>query len=287
MGNIDTGLWQRGYRFAYTVGMIAFFCGVAACSKGLQWADLTAINPHWKDVSGVFGGDVPMQLAGLMKNEAGLSGDGNIGIIRFYIEGDGRAYVTRSQPSANPTPVRAVGWELARADAGRAVYLARPCMFNPTLRQRPECQSDRYWTDKRFSHEVVQVYVDAVRKLSGGVPVEVVGYSGGAALALATAVELNRSEPGKVVRVLTVAGNVDPAAVNTYHQVTAMPHAVDIAALLPEIAKIPQIHYVGTADGVIVPAIVEDFVRKQGPDVSATVIRVDATHGEGWEKLRF
>ncbi|WP_191624662.1 hypothetical protein [Pseudomonas fluorescens] len=74
--------------------------------------------------------------------------------LTVYIEGDGFAWRTRAIPSDNPTPHVATGLALAAADPGaNIVYLARPCQFTPQALDR-HCDK-AYWTDKRFSEEVV------------------------------------------------------------------------------------------------------------------------------------
>lgn len=55
--------------------------------------------------------------------------------INVYIEGDGLAWVSRHQLSADPTPRNALGLALAAFDpAANVIYLARPCQFNDFTR---------------------------------------------------------------------------------------------------------------------------------------------------------
>ena len=52
--------------------------------------------------------------------------------VTIYIEGDGFAWVSRRQPSTNPTPVNPLALRLAATDPSPAVaYLARPCQYVP------------------------------------------------------------------------------------------------------------------------------------------------------------
>ncbi len=47
--------------------------------------------------------------------------------LRIYIEGDGFAYVTRGQPSIDPTPINLVPLRLAAVDSGANIaWVARP-----------------------------------------------------------------------------------------------------------------------------------------------------------------
>jgi hypothetical protein len=64
--------------------------------------------------------------------------------LHVYIEGDGFAWKSRTQPSNDPTPNNPTGLKLAAADANANVlYLARPCQFiTPFTRQLPRKRVD-------------------------------------------------------------------------------------------------------------------------------------------------
>ncbi|ARU21294.1 bifunctional N-acetylglucosamine-1-phosphate uridyltransferase/glucosamine-1-phosphate acetyltransferase [Ralstonia solanacearum] len=65
--------------------------------------------------------------------------------LDLYIEGDGLAWISRSEPSLDPTPREAVGLALAAADpAPNVAYVARPCQFTP-MAMNPRCGVP-YWT---------------------------------------------------------------------------------------------------------------------------------------------
>ncbi|MEX2353586.1 MAG: alpha/beta hydrolase, partial [Gammaproteobacteria bacterium] len=52
-----------------------------------------------------------------------------------YIEGDGRAYVSRHRVSADPVPRNPLAFRLAVVDPSPAViYIARPCQFVASAR---------------------------------------------------------------------------------------------------------------------------------------------------------
>lgn len=111
--------------------------------------------------------------------------------LTVYIEGDGLAWVSRTEPSADPTPRKATGLALAAADpAPNVVYLARPCQFTP-MAQNPRCAAP-YWTSKRFAPEVVASMSEAVSRFAAkvpGQPIHLVGYSGGGAVAVLVAAQ--------------------------------------------------------------------------------------------------
>ena len=74
--------------------------------------------------------------------------------LTVYLEGDGFAWRTSSQPSDNPTPNNPVGLALAlQHPAGAAAYLARPCQ-NVVPSDWSGCTPSD-WTDARYSPAVV------------------------------------------------------------------------------------------------------------------------------------
>lgn len=197
--------------------------------------------------------------------------------LQVYIEGDGLAWAARTRPSADPTPRHPLGLTLAAADpATNVVYLARPCMYQPTP-NAVRCTDPARWTDDRFdeaSVALLNVALDRM-KASSGQPVHLIGYSGGAAVAVALAAR--RSD---VVSLRTVAGNLDPAGINRLHNVSPQPSALDIAGLAPRLSRLPQIHFSGSRDEVVPPSIAGPFVARAGR--CAVVVPVAAGHESGW-----
>jgi pimeloyl-ACP methyl ester carboxylesterase len=203
------------------------------------------------------------------------------GVLRVYIEGDGRSYITPDMPSADPTPGNPVALKLALADAtGRpVVYLARPCQWKPDNMTGTACQKPYLWTRGRYTEEVAASYAALVAGLAHGGPVEVVGYSGGGWVAMQVA-----SRVPNVVRVITVAGNVLPNSFNMLHHVPDFP-----VAPYPDMKRLeglPQVHYVGTQDKIVPRWLLEIWRGRMGAPASVTIQSVPATHGEGWENLR-
>jgi hypothetical protein len=76
--------------------------------------------------------------------------------LRIYIEGDGFAYVTRGQPSIDPTPIDLVALRLAAVDLGANIaWVARPCQYVMLARLQNDCPR-RYWTTHRMALEVIE-----------------------------------------------------------------------------------------------------------------------------------
>ncbi len=197
--------------------------------------------------------------------------------LRVYIEGDGRAWLDRHTVSDNPTPRRPLALQLAMADpSANVAWLARPCQF--TLSQSPACQP-AYWTDRRFAPEVIAAMGVALDRVAArpGRPLELVAYSGGAAIAVALA-----AQHKEVTLLVTVAGNLDSEAVNQFHQVDAMPASLNPVTLAPQLSALPQRHLVGTADKVIPAAVAAGFVAAGRMRCAELVSVPGAGHESGW-----
>lgn len=195
--------------------------------------------------------------------------------VHVYIEGDGLAWLDRNRPSPDPTPRHPLGLALAARDpAPNVIAIARPCMYVDLSRQ-PSCRIET-WTDGRFDQSAIAAIDQALTQLKpANMRVHLVGYSGGAAIAAALAARRQ-----DVVSLRTVAGNLDPAAITRFHRVSPMPTAIDIAAMAPALAAMPQRHFMGTKDTVIPAFVIKQFAKNAGR--CAAVSRVVATHGEGW-----
>ena len=81
--------------------------------------------------------------------------------LTFYIEGDGRAWFSKNRLTDDPTPFHPLALQLASMDSSaNVVYLGRPCQYDGSAVQKP-CDSD-YWSNKRFSEEVIASMNEAV-----------------------------------------------------------------------------------------------------------------------------
>lgn len=188
--------------------------------------------------------------------------------ITVYIEGDGMAWISRSQPSFDPTPREPVGLRLALRDTSRhAVYLARPCQY-VIGDDRRGCEN-KYWTGHRFAPEVIEASNQAVEQLKQryhALRVMLVGYSGGGAVAALVAAR--RTD---VVRLVTVAGNLDIATWTAQKHISLLRGSLNPADAWRTLASIPQLHFVGGRDKVMEPAFAASysshFPAEQRPQV--------------------
>lgn len=117
-----------------------------------------------------------------------------------------------------------------RAGAG---YLARPCQYV----SGPVC-GPAVWTDGRFSPQVLDSMskaLDGLMRASGAVRVELVGYSGGAAIALLLA-----GSRHDVASVQTIAGNLSPRLWAQAKGHTGLAGALDPTDFAAQLSKVPS-----------------------------------------------
>lgn len=202
--------------------------------------------------------------------------------VTVYIEGDGLAWITRTQVSGDPTPRTPMGLKLAALDPSpNVVYLARPCQY-AGVGSNPHCLP-ALWSDARFSEQVIVAMDQAIDAIAppNHRPIHLVGYSGGAAVALLIAAR--RSD---VASIRTVAGNVDNGAVIALHKVSPMPMSLDPADVASVLVSTPQIHYAGKDDEIVSSAISESYAQKAGDQRCIVIKKISgATHNSGWTEV--
>lgn len=202
-------------------------------------------------------------------------------LLHVYIEGDGFAWQSRTQPSTDPTPRIPVVLRLAQADttAHAVLYLARPCQYVQGADARM-CRT-AYWTSARLAREVLQSLTEAIQQAkdsTGASGIVLIGYSGGGGAAALLAAE--RSD---VVFLGTIAGNLNHSAWTKLHHVSPLSDSrnpMDVAHLL---RGLPQVHLSSTGDAVIPPALSQEFCQAVKSPHSCKVIE-GVSHGGPWEK---
>ena len=169
-------------------------------------------------------------------------------ILTIYIEGDGLAFISRSEVSMDPTPMHPLALELAlRQPQGVAVYLARPCQYVAPA-DSGGCRKS-YWTDRRFANEVIvagNLAVESLKARYRAKKIVLIGYSGGGAVAALLAARRD-----DVAELITVAGNLDPAVFTMLHHDTPLAHSLNPADEWQKLQFVPQKHLLGERDEVI------------------------------------
>jgi len=206
--------------------------------------------------------------------------------LTVYIEGDGFAWLTGSQPSSDPTPRDPLALRLALAHpAGNAAYLARPCQYVDA--ERSAC-AQRYWTEKRFAPEAIDAAnraVDVLKQRFGAQQLTLVGYSGGGAVAALLA-----ERRTDVARLVTVAGNLDHRAWTAHHRVQPLSGSLNAADDAAQLERLPQTHFIGVRDRVIPPELAQKFpLAMRGVGSSKLRIVADYDHhccwADNWAQL--
>jgi hypothetical protein len=200
-------------------------------------------------------------------------------LLSVYIEGDGFAWRTSSQPSSNPTPINPIGLKLALQHPNQCVvYMARPCQYVDLASSH--CQTAD-WTRARFSRKAVQMTDEGLQQLkdqSGRDKLQLIGYSGGAAISLLVAAQRD-----DVQKIVTVAGNVMPHVWAKNLRLSPLRASLSPLRYKEKLARIPQIHYVGGLDKVISYDFLKDYQQRMGLNAPITIqLYPEYGHHKGW-----
>ncbi|WP_257281109.1 serine hydrolase family protein [Endozoicomonas sp. ISHI1] len=199
--------------------------------------------------------------------------------LRVYIEGDGKAWLKRGVPSSDPTPVSRLVHSLMLEDSYSDIaYLGRPCQYIMTT----FCDKS-VWTFGRYDSSSLastNEALDYLKKKGGYRKLELIGYSGGATLAL-----LSAAQRDDVISIRTVAGNLDPFFTNQFHKVSPMPSALNPLDFQNKLRVIPQIHFYGSKDPIIPFQISKHYLKSLASSECISIVRVEgATHSQGWNR---
>ncbi|OCT20757.1 alpha/beta hydrolase [Pseudomonas putida] len=199
-------------------------------------------------------------------------------VLRVYLEGDGHAWVTPAQPSLDPTPRQTLVVDLAMQDPTPSFYMARPCQFVSV----PGC-TPALWASRRFSPEVLGALgraLDDVKSRYGNQGFELVGYSGGGALALLLA-----GLREDVRQVQTLAGNLSPAEWARMLELTPLEGSLEPLQYRERLARIPQRHLLGADDRQVPAGVAAFYARQLGEARCLELVSLPGvTHEWGWQQ---
>lgn len=189
-------------------------------------------------------------------------------VLNIVIEGDGYAFVEPGIVSNNPTPLNPAGLALALKIPNDVVYVGRPCQYVTSSKCTPYI-----WSTQRFAPSVLHSFEEALDQLkfkTGAESFRLIGYSGGAYVALRLAA--SRQD---VSQVLTVAGLLDPQAWNAHHGFDALDNT---PAQTPVRDDLHYIHICGEDDDVTPCVLTHKFTNLN----SAHQMRIipGADHGD-------
>ncbi len=203
--------------------------------------------------------------------------------LNVYIEGDGRAWITRYKISANPTPTEATAFHLASHDpslsSGEAsvLYLARPCQYVQGDAAK-QCDQ-KYWTSSRFAPEVIIALSEAIDSIKAEVQakhVVLIGYSGGGVCAALVAAQRD-----DVTFLGSVAANLDTESWTRWHKVSPLYGSLNPMQKVKKLRHIPQRHLTSHDDVIVPPSISQNFCNAlYKPEYCEQVSGVE--HGGAW-----
>jgi dienelactone hydrolase len=204
------------------------------------------------------------------------------GVLRVYIEGDGVAWKGRYRLSDDPAPRDTLVLRLAAMDPSEAVaYLARPCQF---IKDAPSCADTGFWSSKRFSAGVIfssSQALDRLKSMAGAKKLELVGFSGGGAVAALLAARRQ-----DVLSLRTIAGNLDHVIFSQYHGTSPLRGSLNPADEAEKLIGLPQRHFVCDRDRVVPKDAARSFLISAGDAGGAAMTVVDrCTHNKGWDRV--
>ena len=188
----------------------------------------------------------------------------------LYLEGDGNAWLRGGVPSPNPTPRSPVALWLALEDTSqRVAYIARPCQWFTTL---PDSCQPAIWTDERYGEQAQQWLLETIQTIAGDQPMRLIGFSGGAHLAL----QLTPLLP-EVEGVVSVAGNLDDELFAKHHRLPAPRH------IPKRMSEIPLWSQSGGADRIVPPELTERMLKARGGRCQSHQVFDKVEHAGPWQ----
>ena len=180
-------------------------------------------------------------------------------ILTIYIESDGAPWRTRDEPPADPTPARRLVLGLAIADPSSSVaYLGRPCQF---LDEQALSRCDpALWMSGRFRPDAIEMMeqaVDALKRSSGARQVNLLGYSGGGAMAALLAARRD-----DVACLVTIAAPLDTTAWTAALGVSPLASSLNPLEYAQRLHKVRQTHFRGMRDRVVPPETIQNFIAR-------------------------
>lgn len=259
----------KTYLPALLMAGILVGCAVPSPGERVRLAGQLVAEANWRPLrlhtaSFTLAAYVPTQKPAQESTSSSVGSASTSDTLTVYLEGDGLAWISRSQVSLNPTPLEPTALKLALRHPGTAAaYLARPCqyVYGPDARN---C-SKAYWTDQRFSPEVVVAVNEAVDQLktrAGARRITLVGFSGGGAVAALVAAR--RTDMRMLI---TIAGNLDTDAWTKHHGITPLDGSLNPADQWQLLRSVQQLHFVGSDDSVVPEAVIRSYLNRYPTDL--------------------
>ncbi|MCT7566663.1 serine hydrolase family protein [Aliarcobacter butzleri] len=192
--------------------------------------------------------------------------------LNIYIEGDGLSWISKNQISDNPTPINQTLLNLLSLDKSSCkVYLARPCQYISSLK----CNKS-YWTNKRFSKEIVYSFDEVLNSLKNrykNKDFNLIGYSGGGAVSTLLA-----SQREDIKNLITIAGNLDIEKWTNFHKISKLDGSLNPANFTLNLENIKQFHIIGNDDKIVPKEIFLSYFSKFSNKKNIEYIYTNSNH---------
>ena len=197
--------------------------------------------------------------------------------LRIYIDGNAKSVGLFGKKPTVETPVARF---YAQKDTyPHIMYLSRPCLYV----DNPKC-NPAVWEEGQFQEEIIdemKAAIDRTLKKYHIKEIELIGYDGGATMALLLATRLKDVD----VKVITIAGILNTEQYALLNDVDLSEYTQNPAKELFSLSHIHQVHFIGAKDKVVPIEFIKLF-RKNMPDPLHFEVNVvqSATHDNWIEK---
>lgn len=194
------------------------------------------------------------------------------------------SWTGRRSPSLDPTPTNPIALRFTTKDkSANVIYLARPCQYSKFINSNAP-YPQKYLTSHRFAPEIIKsmhTVLDGIKNQYNFTGFNLVGFSGGATIAA-----LLTAQRDDILSLRTVAGNLDHELLHNIHNVSQLSGSLNAITVAHKISDIPQHHFIGENDKVIIPAITQSFIKSSNNTrcIHSTIIPC-ATHKKGWIEM--
>jgi dienelactone hydrolase len=179
--------------------------------------------------------------------------------VTIYVESDGAPWVAPDQPPQDPTPLKPLVLQMAGADPSNAVaYLGRPCQYLGAA-DLARCDP-ALWMKARFSEDAVTAMdqsVEQLKRFYSASEVNLVGYSGGGAMAALIA-----ARRADVSCLVTLAAPLDTKAWTTAIGVSPLSLSLNPANFAEKLKNVRQTHFRGGKDRLVPPESTRGFLNR-------------------------
>lgn len=260
----------RSSRIAAAAGLLAAaFVLTAGCAGPARKYDSMARNAGFTET--LYQG--PRFHHKIFRNSAPLKD----GMLHVFIEGDMSVRQALRHSPPDPTPHKGLMLQLMQQDDNAAILLGRPCYHG--LYEMDACEI-RHLGRERYSREITQAMIGALRaemQASGAREVVIFGYSGGGTLGLLMA---GRAPETKAL--VTLAPNLDNAALTAHQNSPPLSGSLDPADEPPLPASVAQLHFFGGRDTTAPVFLARKTLARQN---AAPILLPGADHDCCWQAI--